>query len=76
MNDDFVVIVNSLKENPIKCFKYNHCLDFDLQKHISFQSYIQLRGSLNDLELVITNKIPVQKELKYAINTEPEATLY
>lgn len=35
-NDEFLTIVNQMKNNSLKCFKYNHCLDYELQKHISF----------------------------------------
>ena len=43
---------------------------------MSFQSYLYFRGgTYTDLELIIMNRIPVEKNVEYVINSEPQETL-
>lgn len=71
--DEFSKLVSQITAtNHIKCLKYNHSLDPEGQTHMSFQSYLYFRGgTYTDLELIIMNRIPVEKNVEYVINSEP-----
>lgn len=45
-----------MRDSPIKCVKYNHALDADIQNYLQFESNITV--SEDGRELIITNKKP------------------
>ena len=57
MRDDYwsrTNLIKMIRENPIKCQKYNYTLDVELMNHFFFDSMITV--SEDGQELLISNK--------------------
>ena len=67
--EEYYTITRYLQHNKISCFKYNYCLDSEIQNHSSFQSYLQLDPEGE--KLIITNRKPVE-DFEYTLSNAPK----
>lgn len=67
--EEYYTITRYLQHNKISCFKYNYCLDSEIQNHSSFQSYLQLDPEGE--KLIITNRKPVE-DFEYTLSNDPK----
>lgn len=61
-------IVREIREDPIKCVKYNYALDSEIQNYLQYDSLISV--SEDGTELIITNKKPVENP-DYILDADP-----
>ena len=66
--DEIEKITESLKNDPIKCYKYNNNLDKSIQNFSQFDSIISISG--DGKELIITNKKPNENP-EYVLEADP-----
>lgn len=67
--EEFYTITRYLQHNKVSCFKYNYCLDAEIQNHSSFQSFLQLDSEGE--KLIITNRKPVD-DFEYTLSNDPK----
>ena len=63
-------VLAQLQAHPIKCVKYNHSLDADIQNYLQFESLISV--SECGQRLIITNKKPCENP-DYILEADPYA---
>ena len=57
---DYETILQKMRDDPIKCMKYNYSLDADIQDNLQYDSLLTVSEDGKKLKLI--NKKPVEKE--------------